>query len=184
LALCLTMLPCAGSRGRFGDNGIPMSMSFGAEAERRTKERCACLLHANPEIGFPTATVKPRHTQPHEKEHDRGRGACTVSHGQPRHATRGGPARTPGVLPADGRLGGARAHTHTTRHTVMAARLPIPTPNLPPSIAHGACRPARGLDHLHVAAHKHHKVGGWCGTVCGVGLPWGAGECRGEEASV
>eukprot|EP00962_Isochrysis_galbana_P053330 scaffold24758_cov129-Isochrysis_galbana.AAC.2 len=33
VALWLTMLSCAGSRGRFGDDGIPMSMSFGAEAE-------------------------------------------------------------------------------------------------------------------------------------------------------
>eukprot|EP00962_Isochrysis_galbana_P045979 scaffold18317_cov129-Isochrysis_galbana.AAC.2 len=33
MALCLTMLPCAGSRGRFGDDGIPMTVSFGSEAD-------------------------------------------------------------------------------------------------------------------------------------------------------
>eukprot|EP00962_Isochrysis_galbana_P019672 scaffold5726_cov116-Isochrysis_galbana.AAC.3 len=33
VALWLTMLPCAGSRGRFGDEWISMTMSFGAEAE-------------------------------------------------------------------------------------------------------------------------------------------------------
>eukprot|EP00962_Isochrysis_galbana_P009896 scaffold2741_cov134-Isochrysis_galbana.AAC.12 len=33
VALWLTMLPCAGSRGRFGDDGIPMTVSFGTEAE-------------------------------------------------------------------------------------------------------------------------------------------------------
>eukprot|EP00962_Isochrysis_galbana_P033990 scaffold11440_cov136-Isochrysis_galbana.AAC.1 len=33
VALGLTLLSCVGSRGRFGDEAIPMSMSFGAEAE-------------------------------------------------------------------------------------------------------------------------------------------------------
>eukprot|EP00962_Isochrysis_galbana_P003571 scaffold1013_cov108-Isochrysis_galbana.AAC.1 len=33
MALWLTILPCAGSRGRFGDDWISMSMSVGAEAE-------------------------------------------------------------------------------------------------------------------------------------------------------
>eukprot|EP00962_Isochrysis_galbana_P042740 scaffold16060_cov107-Isochrysis_galbana.AAC.4 len=33
VALWLTMLPCAGPRGRFGNDGIPMSMPFGSEAE-------------------------------------------------------------------------------------------------------------------------------------------------------
>eukprot|EP00962_Isochrysis_galbana_P046749 scaffold18898_cov116-Isochrysis_galbana.AAC.2 len=33
MALWLTILPCAGSRGRFGDDWIPISMSVGPEAE-------------------------------------------------------------------------------------------------------------------------------------------------------
>eukprot|EP00962_Isochrysis_galbana_P009516 scaffold2651_cov118-Isochrysis_galbana.AAC.5 len=33
MVLWLTILPCAGSRGRFGDDWIPMSMSVGTEAE-------------------------------------------------------------------------------------------------------------------------------------------------------
>jgi len=33
VALWLTLLSCAGSRGRFGDEAIPMSTSFGTEAE-------------------------------------------------------------------------------------------------------------------------------------------------------
>eukprot|EP00962_Isochrysis_galbana_P037105 scaffold12925_cov131-Isochrysis_galbana.AAC.4 len=28
------MLPCAGSRGRFGDGGIPMTVSFGSGSDR------------------------------------------------------------------------------------------------------------------------------------------------------
>jgi len=46
LALCLTMLPCARSRGRFGDDGMPMSM-FGAEAEgaaRASAGVCSMLV--------------------------------------------------------------------------------------------------------------------------------------------
>eukprot|EP00962_Isochrysis_galbana_P029124 scaffold9278_cov117-Isochrysis_galbana.AAC.10 len=53
LALWLTMLPCAWSRGRFGDDWIPMSMSFGAEAEgaaRASAGERASLLHANPKL--------------------------------------------------------------------------------------------------------------------------------------
>jgi len=43
VALWLTMLPCAASRGRFGDKWISMTMSFGAEAdkERRARQRAS-----------------------------------------------------------------------------------------------------------------------------------------------
>ena len=33
VALGLTLLSCAGSRGRFGDEAMSMTVSFGAEAE-------------------------------------------------------------------------------------------------------------------------------------------------------
>eukprot|EP00962_Isochrysis_galbana_P012835 scaffold3641_cov116-Isochrysis_galbana.AAC.1 len=33
------MLPCAGSRGRFGDGGIPMTVSFGSDRGRRSGAR-------------------------------------------------------------------------------------------------------------------------------------------------
>eukprot|EP00962_Isochrysis_galbana_P034868 scaffold11883_cov137-Isochrysis_galbana.AAC.1 len=54
VALWLTLLSCAGSRGRFGDEAIPMSTSFGTEAEgRRSGARVSGrLLHAKPKIGF------------------------------------------------------------------------------------------------------------------------------------
>eukprot|EP00962_Isochrysis_galbana_P005743 scaffold1552_cov144-Isochrysis_galbana.AAC.4 len=47
VALGLTLLSCAGSRGRFGDEAIPMSMSFGAEAEgaaRASTGVCSMLI--------------------------------------------------------------------------------------------------------------------------------------------
>eukprot|EP00962_Isochrysis_galbana_P039041 scaffold13969_cov125-Isochrysis_galbana.AAC.1 len=48
VALWLIMLPCAGSRGRFGDEWISMTMSFGAEAEgaaRASAGVCSMLDH-------------------------------------------------------------------------------------------------------------------------------------------
>jgi len=47
VGLGLTLLSCAGSRGRFGDDGIPMSMSFGTEAEgaaRASAGVCSMLI--------------------------------------------------------------------------------------------------------------------------------------------
>eukprot|EP00962_Isochrysis_galbana_P013629 scaffold3863_cov166-Isochrysis_galbana.AAC.2 len=45
-ALWLTLLSCAGSRGRFGDEAISMTVSFGAEAEgaaRASAGNCSML---------------------------------------------------------------------------------------------------------------------------------------------
>eukprot|EP00962_Isochrysis_galbana_P011497 scaffold3223_cov115-Isochrysis_galbana.AAC.1 len=47
-ALWLTLLSCAGSRGRFGDEAISMTVSFGAEAEgaaRASAGNCS-MLHS------------------------------------------------------------------------------------------------------------------------------------------
>eukprot|EP00962_Isochrysis_galbana_P036204 scaffold12470_cov119-Isochrysis_galbana.AAC.16 len=42
LALWLTILPCAGSRGRFGDDWNPMSMSVDPEAEGAARASAPC----------------------------------------------------------------------------------------------------------------------------------------------
>eukprot|EP00962_Isochrysis_galbana_P006251 scaffold1690_cov118-Isochrysis_galbana.AAC.6 len=58
LALWLTILPCAGSRGRFGDDSIPMSMSFGAEAEGAARAPKLRTAQSRAPVTTPTPTQK------------------------------------------------------------------------------------------------------------------------------
>eukprot|EP00962_Isochrysis_galbana_P017235 scaffold4961_cov114-Isochrysis_galbana.AAC.9 len=52
VAIWLTMLPCAESRGRFGDEWMSMTVSFGSEAEGAARASAGVCSILNQKIGF------------------------------------------------------------------------------------------------------------------------------------
>eukprot|EP00962_Isochrysis_galbana_P033480 scaffold11206_cov117-Isochrysis_galbana.AAC.21 len=78
VALWLTMLPCAGSRGCFGDEWISMTMSVGPEAEGR---------RSNARVSGQQSRFGKQARCKHSKRDARRRASCCV------------PTSTPGLSP-------------------------------------------------------------------------------------